>query len=90
MTRISMTIASLLPRAPKARRARLAALSAALAGAMLIGLLAPLAAATGDKRGWSLLTDPRNRAFLICTCRRNAPPRPLLPALPGTAGSRRA
>jgi hypothetical protein len=42
-----------------------AALSILLAGGVLVARLWPLAADTGDKMGWSVITDPRKRAFLI-------------------------
>jgi hypothetical protein len=48
------------------RRACVAAtLSVLLAGGILVAHLRTLAADTGDKKGWSVLTDPRKRAFLI-------------------------
>jgi hypothetical protein len=42
-----------------------AALSILVASGILAARLTPLAADTGDKTGWSVLTDPRKRAFLI-------------------------
>jgi hypothetical protein len=42
-----------------------AALCILLVGGMLTARLSPVAADTGDKTGWSVLTDPRKRAFLI-------------------------
>jgi hypothetical protein len=47
------------------RRAWPAALCFLLAGGFLVAQLRPLMADTGDKQGWSVLTDPRKRAFLI-------------------------
>jgi hypothetical protein len=41
--------------------------------ASLVATLAPLAAGTGDKKGWSVVTDPRKRAFLIWTPAANGP-----------------
>ena len=49
---------------PAARRAA-ATLCVLLAAGILIAWLRPLAADTGDKKGWSVITDPRKRAFLI-------------------------
>jgi hypothetical protein len=51
----------------------LAGLSAVLAGGILVATLAPLAAGTGDKKGWSVVTDPRKRAFLFWTPAANGP-----------------
>jgi hypothetical protein len=42
-----------------------AALGLLLVGGLLLARLSSLAADTGDKTGWSVLTDPRKRAFLI-------------------------
>jgi len=51
----------------------LAGLSALLAAGILVAMLAPLAAGTGDKKGWSVVTDPRKRGFLIWTPAANGP-----------------
>jgi hypothetical protein len=51
----------------------LTSLSAMLAAGILVTTLAPLAAGTGDKKGWSVVTDPRKRAFLIWTPAANGP-----------------
>jgi hypothetical protein len=48
-------------------------LSALLAAGIVVATLAPLAAATGDKNGWSVVTDSRKRAFLIWTPAANGP-----------------
>jgi hypothetical protein len=48
-----------------ARAVAAAVLSVLLAAGFLAARLRPLAADTGDKKGWSVLTDPRKRAFLI-------------------------
>ena len=53
------------PRKANRRRARAATLCVVLAGGIFIAWLRPLAAETGDKKGWSVITDPRKRAFLI-------------------------
>ncbi len=42
-----------------------ATLSVLLVGGVLIAGLRTLAAEPGDKKGWSVVTDPRKRAFLI-------------------------
>lgn len=41
------------------------ALGILLVGGLLLARLSPLAADPSDKTGWSVLTDPRKRAFLI-------------------------
>jgi hypothetical protein len=64
------------PSTRKASRRRgiaTAALSVLLAGGALTGSLLPLAADQGDPTGWSVLTDPRNRAFLIYVPTNGAP-----------------
>jgi hypothetical protein len=53
------------PNAGTPRAFSAAGLSVLLTGVVLFALLGPLAAGTGDKKGWSVLTDPRKRAFLI-------------------------
>jgi hypothetical protein len=47
------------------RRLATAALSILFAGAILAAWVSPLLADDGDKTGWSVVTDPRKRAFLI-------------------------
>jgi hypothetical protein len=65
MTRV-LTIERFSPWKVNGRRACAAvALSILLAGGVLVARLRPLAADTGDKKGWSVVTDPRKRAFLI-------------------------
>lgn len=59
-------IGRFLPRKTNGRSARAAArLCVVLATGILTAWLRPLAADTGDKKGWSVITDPRKRAFLI-------------------------
>jgi hypothetical protein len=65
MTQV-LTIDRFSPWKANGRRACTAvALSILLAGGVLVTRLRPLAADTGDKKGWSVVTDPRKRAFLI-------------------------
>ena len=49
------------------------ALGILLAGGLLLARLSPLAADPSDKTGWSVLTDPRKRAFLIFVPANGAP-----------------
>jgi hypothetical protein len=58
------------PGAKPTRTGVRAGLSALLAAGILI---AALAAGAGDKKGWSVVTDPRKRAFLIWTPAANGP-----------------
>jgi hypothetical protein len=54
------------PRKTNRQRASAAAtLCVVLAAGILIAWLRPSAADTGNKKGWSVITDPRKRAFLI-------------------------
>jgi hypothetical protein len=63
---MQMSTVSFSSRQASRRRAiAAAALSVLLAAGFLAARLRPLAADTGDKKGWSVLTDPRKRAFLI-------------------------
>ena len=65
MTQVS-TIGMFSPWKAKGRRTcAAAALSVLLVGGILVKQLSSLAAETGDKKGWSVFTDPRKRAFLI-------------------------
>lgn len=57
----------------KGRRACAAALSVLLAGGILVARVWPVAADTGDKTGWSAITDPRKRVFLIYVPSAGAP-----------------
>jgi hypothetical protein len=50
-----------------------ATLAVLVVGGVLVARLSPLAADAGDKTGWSVLTDPRKRAFLIFVPADNAP-----------------
>jgi hypothetical protein len=50
-----------------------AALSVLLAGGILVARVWPVAADTGDKIGWSAITDPRKRVFLIYVPSTGAP-----------------
>jgi hypothetical protein len=54
-------------------RACAAALYILLAGGILVARVWPLAAHGGDKMGWSAITDPRKRAFLIYVPAAGAP-----------------
>jgi len=72
MTQGSM-IGRLSPRQANGRRACAAALCALLAGGILVARVWPLAADTGDKIGWSAITDPRKRVFLIYVPSAGAP-----------------
>jgi hypothetical protein len=55
------------------RRGCAAALSVLLAGGILVARVWPLAADTRDKIGWSAITDPRKRVFLIYVPSAGAP-----------------
>jgi hypothetical protein len=72
MTQGSM-IGRLTLRKAKGRRACAAALSVLLAGSILVAWVWSVAADTGDKIGWSAITDPRKRAFLIYVPSAGAP-----------------
>jgi len=50
-----------------------AVLSVLLAGGILVARVWPVAADTGDKIGWSAITDPRKRVFLIYVPSAGAP-----------------
>jgi hypothetical protein len=66
-------IGRLSPRKANGRRACAAALSVLLAGGILVARVRPLAAGTGNKIGWSAITDPRKRVFLIYVPAAGAP-----------------
>jgi hypothetical protein len=72
MTQGSM-IGMLSPRKTNGCRACTAALSILLAGGILVARVWPLAADTRDKIGWSAITDPRKRVFLIYAPAAGAP-----------------
>ncbi len=72
MTQDSM-IGRLSLRKARGRRACAAALSVLLAGGILVARVWPVAADTGDKIGWSAITDPRKRVFLIYVPTAGAP-----------------
>lgn len=72
MTQDSM-IGTLSLRKARGRRACAAALSVLLAGGILVARVWPVAADTGDKIGWSAITDPRKRVFLIYVPTAGAP-----------------
>jgi hypothetical protein len=72
MTQDSM-IGRLSLRKARGRRACAAALSVLLAGGILVARVWPVAADTGDKIGWSAITDPRKRVFLIYVPSAGAP-----------------
>jgi hypothetical protein len=55
------------------RRSRLSWIVSWIALAMCIALATPALADPGDKAGWSLLTDPRRRAFLLWVPEANGP-----------------
>jgi hypothetical protein len=73
MCNVTKVIKSSRSGAKPTRAGVLAGLSALLAAGLLVAMLAPLAAGTGDKKGWSVVTDPRKRAFLIWTPAANGP-----------------
>jgi hypothetical protein len=64
MTQGSM-IGRLSPWKASGRRACAAALSILLAGGILVARVWPVAGGAVDKIGWSAITDPRKRVFLI-------------------------
>jgi hypothetical protein len=66
-------IGMLSPRKTNGCRACTAALSILLAGGILVARVWPLAADTRDKIGWSAITDPRKRVFLIYAPAAGAP-----------------
>jgi hypothetical protein len=74
----SMSLTSMIgtssPRTASKRRALAsAAFCILLVGGILLARPSPLAADTGDKTGWSALTDPRKRAFLIFVPAKDSP-----------------
>ena len=73
MCNVTKIIESSRSGARPTRAGVLAGLSAVLAAGILVATLAPLAADTGDKKGWSVVTDPRKRAFLFWTPAANGP-----------------
>jgi hypothetical protein len=72
-----MTLGSMIGRLSlrkaNGRRACAAALSVLLASGILVARAWPAAADTGDKIGWSAITDPRKRVFLIYVPAAGAP-----------------
>jgi hypothetical protein len=73
MTQVSTIGTFSQSRACRRRGCTAGVLYVLLAGGILVALLGPLAAGTGDKKGWSVVTDPRKRAFLIWTPAANGP-----------------
>lgn len=72
MTQDSM-IGRLSLRKANGRRICAAALSVLLAGGILVARVWSVAANSGDKIGWSAITDPRKRVFLIYVPSAGAP-----------------
>ena len=73
MTQVSTIETFSQSRACRRRGCTASVLYGLLAGGILVALLGPLAAGTGDRKGWSVVTDPRKRAFLIWTPAANGP-----------------